>query len=145
MAETDETVLIALEILTPSSAKQYLTSQYLQMRLGRKTRNLNKPEPIKIKSARLQGNVLIINNGQVYIPFNERHSGEPSEETAVLKAFKTFKFLWPNRFEMEKNAIRNKKDAKLISFANLKRVRDCPTQKAINKIISSMKRFTIMD
>jgi hypothetical protein len=147
VAETDEdgvSYCALSDILAPISAKTIFDKLAFRKVVfeGGHAEN-KKPEPIKIKLIRLQDHVLIINNGQVSFPFNENHSSDRSEEAAELKAFKTFKPLWSNRFEMERNVIRNRKDAKLISIANLKRVSGCPTQGALDKLIGRInKRFT---
>jgi hypothetical protein len=92
------------------------------------------PEMIKIKSARMEGRILIINNGQETISFNSSNLGEHREEAEASKTFKVFNLLWADRFEMKDRIVTNK-SGKMISAENLTHVGKVPTEGALKKLI----------
>jgi hypothetical protein len=95
----------------------------------------DKRETIKIASVRLLDRILIINNGQETISFNDKRLGTKEDDMPESKAFKVFKLLWEGRFMTENRAITNKKDAKMFSLTNLMRVSGINTKGALDQQI----------
>jgi hypothetical protein len=99
-------------------------------------------EMIKIKLVRLDGRILIINNGQETISFNSNTSGEHGEGAEASKTFKVFNLLWADRYETKDRVITNR-NGKMTSAANLMRIGSIPTENALKKLIVRLNtRFT---
>ncbi len=124
------------EILAPSSDKNIFDKTAFAKCISHVGRPKNKPEPIKIKvkSVRLDGRLLIINNGQETISFNSTNSEEREGDIPASKTFKVFNLLWADHYEMKDRAITNR-NGKMTSAANLMRVGGIPTRGALYKQI----------
>ena len=94
----------------------------------------SKPKMIKIKTARLDGLLLIINGGQESISFNSNAPDKNGEEAESSKTFKVFNLLWADHYEIKDRSVTNK-NTKMISAANLMKVGDVPTEGALKKLI----------
>jgi hypothetical protein len=102
----------------------------------------NNPVTIKIQSVRLEGRLLVINNGQITVPFNSKKMGK-REEADELKTFKVFKLLWAGHFKAGERGGTNNKNARMVSAANLMSVGGVKKKDSFNRLIGRInKKFS---
>ena len=97
---------------------------------------------VKIKSARLEGRVLMINGGDVTVPFSRRKSGDRKDDAPESIEFRIFKFFWDDRYENGPGA--RKQKGQMTAIDNLMRVSKAKSKPALkqhtNRINAAFKK-----